>query len=185
MTMKRKWLIGTAVAVVGVLAWAIPAIGTTSGKGGGPVVQVKVVRGDTAATTTSQAYATLPGATTTVTVPHGQRALILARFSAESNCVDGDPGEYCSVRIRIGNADGLPASGTDFAFDSIRDPSNCSNALFGNNCGWASHSMDRSRGPFRPGTYTVRVQWRVVGATGVPSFRLDDWSLTVERVKVG
>jgi hypothetical protein len=26
---------------------------------------------------------------------------------------------------------------------------------------------------------------RVVGATGVPSFRLDDWSLTVERVKVG
>jgi hypothetical protein len=170
---------------VGVLAWTIPAIATTSGKGGGPVVQVKVVRGDTAATTTSQNYATVPGATTTVTVPQGQRALILARFSAESNCVDGDPGEYCSVRIRIGNVEGLPAAGTDFAFDSIRDPSNCTNVLFGNNCGWSSHSMDRSRGPLGPGTYSVKVQWRVVGATGVPSFRLDDWSLTVERVKVG
>ena len=82
MTAKRKWLIGAAVALVGALAWAIPAIGTISGKGGGPVVQVKVVRGDTADETTSQAFATLPGATTTVTVPHGQRALILARFSA-------------------------------------------------------------------------------------------------------
>jgi hypothetical protein len=26
---------------------------------------------------------------------------------------------------------------------------------------------------------------RVVGATGVPSFRLDDWSLRVARLKVG
>jgi hypothetical protein len=116
-----------------------------------------------------------------VKVPHGQRALILARFSGESNCTGGAVGNWCPVRILIGGNEAAPVSGSDFAFDSVdsSDDVTCLPA----DCGWESHSMDRSRGPVGPGTYVVRVQWRIFG--GGSTSRLDDWSLTVERVKVG
>jgi hypothetical protein len=40
--------------------------------------------------------------------------------------------------------------------------------------------MERVLGPLAAGTYTVKVQWAVVGGTG--TFRLDDWAFVVERV---
>jgi hypothetical protein len=184
MTRKRIGLAVALVSLVALLLVVVPAIGSpATTKSGKAITAVKVVRETAAQVTSSTSYVDLPGATTTITVPAGQRALILARFSAESNCVDGAAGDYCTTRVRIGGVSADPASETDFAFDSIDDPSNCTNALFGTQCGWESLSMDRSRGPLGPGTYTVKVQWAVTDAA--VNFRLDDWSLTVERVKVG
>jgi hypothetical protein len=180
MTRKRALLLSGVVGVVALLTWAVPAaIGLTNGASGGPITQVKV-KGDTSAqTTTSTSFVNLTGASVRITVPRHQRALILARFSAETDCTGGSTGQWCSARILIGGVEASPASGVDFAMDSVdADDVSCDPLT----CGWESHSMDRSRGPLGPGTYTVRVQWRV---NGTPTFRLDDWSLTVERVKVG
>jgi hypothetical protein len=48
-----------------------------------------------------------------------------------------------------------------------------------------SNSIDRSLGPLGPGTYTVQLQWKTTGYNGtVVAMTLDDWSLTVERVRV-
>jgi len=72
----------------------------------------------------------------------------------------------------IGGSEGKPASGLDFAFDSVgTGPTDDS---------LESHSMDRSR-VLGAGTWTVRVQYAV--STAATTFRLDDWSLTVERSK--
>jgi hypothetical protein len=182
-TRKRLGLAVGAVLIAAFLVAVVPAIGSPTGKSGSAITKVKVLRETVAQTTSSTSYVDLPGSTTTISVPSGHHALILARFSAESNCTDGSAPDFCTVRIRIGGASAAPASEIDFAFDSVDDPSNCTNALLGTNCGWESHSMDRSRGPLGPGTYTVKVQWAVTDAAAV--FRLDDWSLTIESVNVG
>ncbi len=114
----------------------------------------------------------IPGTTISGTVPTGQTALILARFSAESVCYGGQQGHWCSVRILVGGVPAEPADGLDFAFDSVE----ADQFLY------ESHSMDRSRGPLTAGSYLVRVQVAVTLSSVV--FRLDDWSLTVERVRV-
>jgi hypothetical protein len=158
------------------LVVVVPAIGSpATSKGGKSITAVKVVRETAAQTTGSATFVDVPGASTTITVPAGQRALILARFSGESNCSSGDVGGWCSLRIRIGGASGAPASESDFAFDSVdsSEAAGCDADL----CGWESHSMDRSRGPLGPGTYTVKVQWSVVPfdiGSVAPTFRLDD-----------
>jgi hypothetical protein len=126
---------------------------------------------DNAQTTTSTSYATVPGATTRIRVPRGQRALISARFSAESECSGGAAANYCSVRVLIGRKQGHPRSGTDFAFDAVG----------ANTDYWESNSMERYRGPLRPGRYRVRVQWAVTDAA--TTFRLDDWTLSVQRAR--
>jgi hypothetical protein len=164
--MRRSVLL-LAVAAVGLLLASGVALAVTSVVGGGAINQVRVARSDEASTTSSATYVDIPAATVQITVPRGQRALLLARFSAESICTGG---AWCSVRI-VTVRDGVeqemePASGTDFAFDSPDDS-------------WESNSMDRSRLVGR-GTYTVKAQAAVVGGS---SFRLDDWSLTVERAR--
>jgi hypothetical protein len=163
-------------AVLATLAVQAATAGTTTTVAGRSVTAVKVVRDKTDSTTGSTSFEDLPGASTTITVPAKTRALILARFSAESVCVGPQSAQtICSVRILIGGQEADPASGSDFAFDSA-------NWGADGPYSWESHSMDRSRGPLGPGTYTVKVQYlvTVVGA----AFRLDDWSLTAERVEV-
>jgi hypothetical protein len=185
--MRRK-AVGLGVgllALAAILTVVVPAIGSPSGKSGGAVTAVKVVTDGALHTTTSTSFVNMPGASTSITVPAGQKALIIAHFSAESDCYDADVSSWCAVRIMIGGSQGSPAVGSNFAFDSIdsADTAGCS----GDGCGWEGHSMDRTRGPVGPGTYTVRVQWAAVPTLfgPAPTFRLDDWSLIVERVKVG
>lgn len=164
--MRRSVLL-IAVAAVGVLLASGVALAVTSVVSGGAIAQVKVARSDEDFNTSSASYVDIPGAAVQFNVPRGQRALLLARFSAESICSGGS---WCSVRIvtvRSGVVREMePASGTDFAFDSPNDS-------------WESNSMDRSRLVGR-GTYTVKAQAAVIGGS---SFRLDDWSLTVERAR--
>jgi hypothetical protein len=163
----RRSILLLAVAAVGLLLASGVALAVTSVVSGGAINQVKVARSDEAFNTTSASYVDIPGATVQVTAPRGGQALLLARFSAESICTGG---AWCSVRI-VAVKGGVeqemePASGTDFAFDSPND-------------NWESNSMDRSLLVGR-GTYTVKAQAAVIGGS---SFRLDDWSLTVERAR--
>lgn len=134
-------------------------------KSAGTQTKIHVVTETADFVTSSAVYVDVTGATTSITVPSGENATILARFSAESDCT-GPAGSWCSAQIFIGASLGDPNSGTDFAFDS--PPSS----------EWESHSMERVKN-VGPGTYTVKVQVAVV--SGATSFRVDDWTLTVER----
>jgi hypothetical protein len=142
---------------------------------GKKVTQVKIVRQTGAFTeffTSSETFVNI-GFETSITVPAGTKAIILARFSAESACSGGSG--YCSIRIRIGGEDGqpVPTGAEFFAFDSSDGDTETGSS-------WESHAMERSR-VLGPGTYVVRVQAAVSDAA--LSFRLDDANLTVERIK--
>jgi hypothetical protein len=155
------------------------ATGTFSGKG---VTAVNVVTsGSVAQTSDPTKWVEVPGAVTSITVPDTQQAFMLARFSAESACYGRVKG-WCSVRILVGGAEANPITGTNFAFDSNDEATETASS-------WEAHSMDRSAGPLTSGNYTVSVQYRTVLTCNPcfekPVFRLDDWTLTVERVKAG
>jgi len=146
----------------------------TDDAGGGGVAEVggvKVASGTGATTTSSTTFVDVPGATLNITVPAGQTMLIVAEFTAESSCSGGGAGEWCSLKTVIGGTDGTPDVDGDFAYDSTDD---------GNNTGgsWESHSFTRYR-TLGEGNYTVTVQRSVTNAA--VSFRLDDWTLVVQR----
>jgi hypothetical protein len=144
----------------------------TSTIAGGSLVGVSVVRATTGGLATSETtYADLPGARATVIIPRGHRSLILSRFSASSDC-NGKEVQLCDIQILIGSAIASPSS--QGAFDST--------ALAQSAVSGASHSLDRSRGPLPAGTYVVKVPWRTTSSQ--VEFQLDDWSLTVEQVRV-
>lgn len=151
---------------------AAPGALAPVGASAGSVNHVNVVTETTAQTTSSTAYVNLPGATTTIGVPTGEAAVLVARFTAESQCSGGAAGNWCSVRVLIDGVEANPAAGLDFAFDSV---SAAAAQDF-----WESNAMDRSR-TVGAGTHSVVVQWAVTNAATV--FRLDDWSLTVERAQ--
>jgi hypothetical protein len=129
-----------------------------------------------AQTTNSISFVDLPGASATISVPGPGNGLVLARFSAESACylTTGTAGNWCSVQILLDGIAMDPASGIDFAFDSTDAGTETA-------ASWESHSMDRSL-VVGPGNHTVVVQWAVT--SGTATFRLDDWSLTIERAPV-
>jgi len=108
-------------------------------------------------------WQTVPVTAMSVTVPAGQRRLITATFTAESNCL-GPASSWCSVRIvytRTGPLTELaPQSGVDYAFDSPGGS-------------WESHGLERTSAVYLgAGTYRVFVQALRNGATRVPPRRL-------------
>lgn len=151
---------------------AAPATSTA-----GAIKAVAFVRDTVPHTTSSQSYVDLPGATYLATVPAATKGLLLARFSAESACYDGNG--RCSVRILIGGVEGVPKTGKDFAFDSSDQQTESVSSS-------ESHAMERARGNLNPGMYEVQVQWAAVQCRtciSPPTFRIDDWTLTVERAE--
>jgi len=146
-------------------------IGGPTNASGKDVTRVKVVRNTHPDSTTSTVFETIDGAETSMVVPDDQQALILARFTAESNCfVSGD----CLVRILIGNAEASPASGGS-RFDSGNEFDSLDN-------GFETHSIEGSR-VLGPGTYAIKVQFKRFSPTD-HSFRVDNWHLTVMRITV-
>lgn len=139
----------------------------------GPIKAVKVVSQDSDMTTTSTTFATVPGMSTTVTVPALHTSCFLMRFSAETECVtsSGTFG-WCIVRILVDGVEAFPGAGTDFAFDSTYNGTATTDA-------WQSNSLDRSVAGVTSGSHTVVVQW----ATTDPSITawLGEMSLTIER----
>lgn len=171
--------IATVIATVAVTT-ALARTGPTSSIAGRTVTAVRVVRDaiDNAySETTTTTWTDFPGAATTITVPSNQQALILVRFSGESSCAatSSEGTGYCSVRVLVNGVEAEPSDGDLFAFGVVSE---------GTFKEYESHSVDRSLGPLAPGTYTVKLQWKTTVYTGIVAMTLDDWSFTVERVRV-
>jgi hypothetical protein len=201
--MRSKLGLWRRVAVASVLALAVAADGGAAfaqspgepGKGEPPPVQqqqsgavspqvlttasaltithVSVARQDTTFQTSSTTFVPVTGAALTVSVPDGETALLIARFTAESQCEKDASAEWCSVRIVAGTNEMFPQSGFDFAFDSETTPVSMSD-------NWEAHAMERSI-VVGPGTYQVVVQAAMAQAGGF--FALDDWHLIVEQAQ--
>lgn len=181
MRIRKLWL-GAAVALVpgcfGASAGIASVLTRTVGAGGAETYAV-VTRDDAASTASSTSFVPIPGATAPVSVTDGSD-LIMARFSAESACYNNTAntsGHWCSVRLMLQNrqtgalSELYPRSGLDFAFDST-------NAGAEGAASWESRSMDRSA-RIGNGSYYVLVQEATTSSQ--VTFRLDDWSLTVEK----
>ena len=174
--MRRTIRLLASVAVALILASGT-AFALLTIASGGSIQRVQIVRETSATFSNAVAFNNVPGAAVSVSVPAGSTRLIMARFSAESSCSGGAGAQYCSVRIVAVNVDNgavtelSPQSGLDFAFDST----DLASETFAS---WEGHSMDRSE-RLDAGNYRIVVQRAVTNAA--VTFRLDDYSLTVEQ----
>jgi len=103
--------------------------------------------------------------TTTVTVPPGERHLIVARLSAQHDCKNLVAEATCVVQIVIGSGVATPGP--------LELPVDSKGALL----------YEAVRGSFGPGTYTVALQWGAVGADAI--FALNrGYAFTIEQIRV-
>jgi hypothetical protein len=172
--LRRALIISLPVVVLTAVAGGA-ALAAVTGRAGS-VTAVTVVSDTGLQETSSRTFVELPGATTTVRVPSGQRALILARFSAASQCGSLNPDDDgCFVRILVGGVPAAPAPAGPFDTAAC-----CPNSSNGDSM--ESHAIERSLGPLPSGTYEVKVQWQ---ADAENQFQVWGWHLAVERARVG
>jgi hypothetical protein len=172
------------VAVTGALALVVAgvaagiAVGAASAgrttAAGGVVDKVNVVRSTEIFNTSTKTFKTIPGASTQITVPAGEHALLIARFTTQQDCTvgDGNPSGTCIARLLANTSEMKPASGGQI-LDTVSN---------GAPAGVRAGALDRSFGPVGSGTYTIKVQVRVTSSLMI--LEVTDWHLTVERVHV-
>lgn len=171
----RSWR-AASIVVLGIFVSLVGAASLAEHTPGHDVLRGRGVKKTVVVTSTDDwtifvdEWKNIRGAKTQITVPAGQRALLLMRFTAETVCYSGGP-DFCSARILVDNREALPAAGRNFHIDS-----NYSGETFESQKG---HAMDRSL-EVGPGTYTVRVQGTAMEGL---ILTVDDWSLTVQSVR--
>jgi hypothetical protein len=132
--------------------------------------QVKVASSASSTTITGTDYANVTGASTTVTVPDGTTATIIAELTGESTCSGAPAPGFCDVRLRLDGVEMTPQhpEGYHFSIDSNDHGTEGPNSTEG-------HSITRYATAVGPGSHTITVQGRV-NTAGV-SFVLGDWVL--------
>ena len=170
-------LVLVLVAVTASVATAITLSSTVTGKS---VTQVKSVRSTLAQQFTDTAGATvatnLGGGSTSITVPAGQKALLLIRFSADTACFGGTSGGYDSCYVQA-LVNGSVAQPGEVAFDNNNN--NTEAVLLSQR---DAHAMEWAK-TVGAGTYTIQIKVRTDDSPCCEvEFDLDHWTLTVERV---
>ncbi|MEX2237822.1 MAG: hypothetical protein WEB00_09840 [Dehalococcoidia bacterium] len=163
-----RWATLTSILASATLIAAIVSLGLVQSadtQTGGAVTQVKTVSSSAEALINSETLVNLPGAFANVTVPAGEEALIVARFTAEARCLTPEVSAVCLLGILI---DGKLLSPGEAVFDEA-------SATHGLRF-MASHEASLVVGP---GTHQVRVKWRVDEAN--TDFSMFSWHLTVMR----
>jgi len=168
-------MIALAVVAVSLSGVASPTPTTVTGRS---VTAVKVVRErgssqSNPSASTSTNWQNIPGAVTTIGVPAGTAAFIMARFSGQWEC-GADGSGACSIRILIRRGIGSfsemePASGNTFSI--------------GGGITIGNISLDRSSNALTSGLYTIKAQYGSRSFAGSTSMKIYKWSFTVERVR--
>jgi hypothetical protein len=166
---------GIALLVAGLVAGAAVAatFAARTTASGGSITKVNVVRSSDILNTSSTSYTNIPGASTSITIPAGEHAILVARFTTQEDCTvgDGNPDGSCLARIMVDGAEAQPSSGGTI-IDTVSG---------GSAPGVRSAALDRSTAPLGAGTHTVQVQVKVT--SGLMILEVTDWHLTVERVR--
>ena len=164
--------IGTLAILIGALfAWTAEAskAGVVTLTGTGLISrQVKTQTDTTAHSGTT--FASLAGAFAIVTVPTGSTRLVVARFTAESQC-SGPAENYCTIRISAFNR-------TTTAVTEL-DPQVGLNHVFHRTASdrFESHSISRAA-RLPSGSYSIIVQQATT--LNAMTFVLDDWMFEVD-----
>lgn len=161
------FVLAALVAILLVHSATAGVVVVSSVSGTGPT-RTKIIRSPQQQATSSTTFVPIPGAETTISVPAGTRAIIKVEFFARSFCFGANP--RCAVRIRIGGANAHPDN-WDLPFDVGE----------ANNDQTEAHATQGSSNVLRPGSYTVRVHWKVDNAAD--SFSIDGFSMSVERIR--
>jgi hypothetical protein len=150
----------------------------------GYVAEVVTQTGTGTVETTETSYANLPDGSVNVNVPTGETARLVAFFSAETSCYGGTTLRHCLLRITVDGNELSPAAGNDANFDNNDLGSKNSSAVFNAKTSGDlfQHSIVRTSGNLSAGSHTVRVQYSSENSS--TAFRVDDWALVVQRIKV-
>ncbi|GAC1406790.1 MAG: hypothetical protein NVSMB64_12880 [Candidatus Velthaea sp.] len=120
---------------------------------------------------TASTFTNVPAMITTITVPAFKRAVLVARFSAETACVGRDT-TWCSIRILVDGAEASPAAGFQYAFSTV-NPGAPGGYM------WQGNSMDRAA-EVGPGVHTINVQAATTDTSQATTFWLGERTLVVE-----
>jgi len=166
----RLFVIAVALIVVsGATGVVLAASSTSSGKA---QTQIKVVRENSttaSATSVSTSFVDIPNATTSMTVPAGTSALLVARFQGHGSIIQTTG---CIVRILVGGTTMEPNGNYPFMGQASSTGSTATSGMI-------ERSLQVSAG-----TYTVKAQLRLVTAASVSSqCQLTGWHFAVERHK--
>jgi len=142
-------------------------------KKAGPVTAVKTATADSLQQVTSTSWTDVTSMSFDMTVPSGQKALLVVTFSAETNCYTGAYTGYCNLRVIV---DGHAAA-PDFVQWGQSICAACQPL-------WEVHSMQFVAGPLNAGVHTVKVQAMVPHNGNGETFQLTHRTLTVLRSKV-
>lgn len=163
---SRSLVVVAGLVLALVTASAAVAVSVT--RNGGSVTAVRTVTQDSAATTNSTTWVDLPSMSTTMSVPAGQKALLIITFSGESGCEDmNGTTVWCLVRVVV---DGVIAPPGEVRFDSRAD-----------GVAWETNSMQFVSGLHNAGQHLVKVQYKVDETNAL--FTVDSRTLTVLRSK--
>jgi len=153
-----------------------PGIVGVTERSANALVEVKVVRHSFPPPTypdgqwtiqSTNSWVVVPGAFTSVTIPSGERGLLIVRFSPGMICAgSGD----CLTRIVISGSQGLPAKSVDF------------NAAGGSH--WGMPYTERSIGPLSAGTYDVVAQVEATTGLSGTTLTIRSYHLTIERFRI-
>ena len=114
------------------------------------------------------------GTRTVVTIPPGITARIDVRLSGSDNCtpVSTSASVQCLVRANLNQKDIVHPG--PVVFDSNPKASGPKGTL-------RAHSMEWTSAPRHPGTYVVRLQWRLASTPGI--YTLGPWDLMVQVIQ--
>lgn len=163
---RQVVLAGTVVGVVagGAVVQADGALELTattiSGRG---IHGVQYIRETEGTFTQSTVFTTIPGATATVTVPRGLRAVLLIRLTGVVTCNGG--ADLCLVQAVVDGVPAEPAGPIGITLATPADP------------GPDTRSFEVSTA-LAEGTHLVEAQWRVSAAAA--QFTIANWHMTVE-----
>ena len=171
-TSRPRLLLAVAIGLAMFLMAETVVLAATT-KSGGPVKAVKVVTESASQVITNSSSPTdIQGMSLSMTVPSGEKALLLITFSAQATCTqDTYSTAWCYVRVTV---DGHGTAPGDVIFDG---------ALDGNNTyAIETNSMQFVAGPVGAGLHTIKV---VAFADEAASyFTLTNRTLSVLRSKV-
>jgi hypothetical protein len=114
-----------------------------------------------------------PTMATTVNVPAGTTATIIARYGAETLCEDTDGAGFCFVQLVRGTVAMTVGHNSLGSIDSVTSTAA--------DDGSESHMIERWATNVPPGNHTIKVQ-ATEGNGGVTSFTLDNQTLTVQVI---
>lgn len=182
--MKRITIAASIALLTLLLAAAgLAASGPTRGFGGTTQGRTKIITSTQTQSILAQTeWVPIPGASTTITVPARQQALVVARFTSRGGCANN---QQCALRIRVGDTMLEPYGADDCAPGCSARGSD----LFLSENQLTNATVEKAYSPLGPGTYPVAVEFACLPTVagechnGEDNLYLQGFTFVVQRTR--